>query len=163
MLQGRVAGANIQTNSGAPGGGVQVAFRGVTSVFGAQSPLYVVDGVIVSDAAIPNNQQVVTASNAGSNPSPLQQGQVNRIADLNPFDIENVEVLKGASAAAIYGSKAANGVVVITTKRGQSSEPRLNVTQRLGFFELAHKLGARAFNDSADAGTVLGDHAPSGP
>ncbi len=60
-LQGRVAGANIQTNSGAPGGGVQVSFRGTTSIFGAADPLYVVDGVIVSDVAIPNNQQVDTA------------------------------------------------------------------------------------------------------
>jgi len=148
MLQGRVAGANIQTNSGAPGGGVQVAFRGVTSVFGAQSPLYVVDGVIVSDAAIPNNQQVVTASNAGSNPSPLQQGQVNRIADLNPFDIENVEVLKGASASAVYGAKASNGVVIITTHRGDVGPPRFNVTQRFGSSELGKALGSRVFTQS---------------
>src|SRR5205807_1493435 len=83
----------------------------------------------------------------------------SRIADLNPYDIENVEVLKGASAAAIYGSKAANGVVVITTKRGQLGEPRFGVTQRLGFSELAHKLGARVFPDSAAAVTNLGDSA----
>ncbi len=162
MLQGRLAGANIQTNSGAPGGGVQVAFRGVTSVFGAQSPLYVVDGVIVSDAAIPNNQQVVTISNSGSNPSPLQQGQVNRIADLNPFDIENVEVLKGASASAVYGAKASNGVVIITTHRGDVGPPRFNITQRFGFSQLAKKLGSRVFRDSADAVTAFADSALMG-
>ena len=101
MLAGRVPGANIQTNSGAPGGGVQVALRGTTSVFGAATPLYVVDGVIVSDVAIPNNQEVITASNKGSNPSPLQQDQVNRAADLNSADIATLEILKGASASAI--------------------------------------------------------------
>ena len=156
-LQGRVAGANIQTNSGAPGGGVQVSFRGTTSIFGAADPLYVVDGVIVSDAAIPNNQQVVTASNQGSNPSALQQSQVNRIADLNPYDIENVEILKGASASAIYGAKASNGVVIISTNRGRSGPPRFSLTQRLGFSEIAKKLGSRSFADSLEAkDTILG-------
>src|SRR5207244_2590099 len=156
-VQGKVPGAVIQQNSGAPGGGIQVKLRGVSTINGLSSPLYVVDGVIMSDVAITNNQQVVTLSNQGSNPSPLQQNQVNRIADLNPYDIENVEVLKGASAAAIYGSKAANGVVVVTTKRGQPGEPRFNVTQRLGFSELAHELGSRVFRDSADAVTVYAD------
>src|SRR5881397_1794443 len=158
-IQAKVPGAVIHQNSGAPGGGIQVKLRGVSTLNGLSAPLYVVDGVIMSDVAIPNNQQVVTQSNTGSNPSPLQQNQVNRIADLNPYDIENVEVLKGASAAAIYGSKAANGVVVITTKRGQLGEPRFDVTQRLGFSEPAHKLGARVFPDSAAAVTNLGDSA----
>ena len=161
-VQGKVPGAVIQQNSGAPGGGIQVKLRGVSTINGLSSPLYVVDGVIMSDVAITNNQQVVTLSNQGSNPSPLQQNQVNRIADLNPYDIENVEVLKGASAAAIYGSKAANGVVVVTTKRGQPGEPRFNVTQRLGFSELAHELGSRVFRDSADAVTVYADSAAAG-
>jgi TonB-linked SusC/RagA family outer membrane protein len=161
-IQGKVAGGVIQQNSGAPGGGIQVKLRGVSTINGLSSPLYVVDGVIMSDVAITNNQQVVTLSNSGSNPSPLQQNQVNRIADLNPYDIENVEVLKGASAAAIYGSKAANGVVVVTTKRGQPGEPRFNVTQRLGFSELAHELGSRVFRDSADAVTVYADSAAAG-
>ena len=129
-IQGKVPGAVIQQNSGAPGGGIQVKLRGVSTLNGLSSPLYVVDGVIMSDVAITNNQQVVTLSNSGSNPSPLQQNQVNRIADLNPYDIDNVEVLKGGSAAAIYGSKAANGVVVITTKRGQLGVPHYTVTQR---------------------------------
>ncbi len=155
-IQGKVAGAAIQQNSGAPGGGIQVKLRGVSTLNGLSAPLYVVDGVIMSDVAISNNQEVVTLSNQGSNPSPLQQNQVNRIADLNPYDIENVEVLKGASAAAIYGSKAANGVVVITTKRGQPGEPRYNVTQRLGLFELGHKLGMHVYNDAAEVTPVFG-------
>jgi len=150
-IQGKVPGAVIQQNSGAPGGGIQVKLRGVSTLNGLSSPLYVVDGVIMSDVAIENNQQVITLSNSGSNPSPLQQNQVNRIADLNPYDIDNVEVLKGASAAAIYGSKAANGVVVITTKRGQYSEPRFNVSQRFGFSELSHKLGTHVYRDTTEA------------
>ncbi len=150
-LQGRVPGANIQANSGAPGGGIQVSFRGTTSIFGAADPLYVVDGVIVSDAAIPNNQQVVTQSNQGSNPSALQQSQVNRVADLNPYDIENVEILKGASASAIYGSKASNGVVIISTNRGAVGPARFQLAQRLGFSEIAKKLGSRTFKDSVEA------------
>jgi len=155
-IQGKVPGAVIQQNSNAPGGGIQVKLRGVSTLNGLSAPLYVVDGVIMSDVAITNNQQVVTLSNSGSNPSPLQQNQVNRIADLNPYDIDNIEVLKGASAAAIYGSKAANGVVVITTKRGQLGEPRFNVTQRLGFFELAHELGTHVYTDVADATSFFG-------
>jgi len=154
-LQGRVAGANIQTNSGAPGGGVQVSFRGTTSIFGAADPLYVVDGVIVSDVAIPNNQQVVTASNQGSNPSALQEGQVNRIADLNPYDIQSVEILKGASASAIYGAKASNGVVIISTNRGQVGPPRFSLSQRLGFSEIAKQLGSRTFRDSTEAADAI--------
>jgi len=82
-IQGKVPGAVIQQNSGAPGGGIQVKLRGVSTLNGLSAPLYVVDGVIMSDAAIPNNQEVVTLSNQGSNPSPLQQNQVNRIADLS--------------------------------------------------------------------------------
>ena len=155
-IQAKVPGAVIQQNSGAPGGGIQVKLRGVSTLNGLSAPLYVVDGVIMSDVAIPNNQEVVTLSNSGSNPSPLQQNQVNRIADLNPYDIDNVEVLKGASAAAIYGSKAANGVVVISTKRGQSGEPRFTVTQRLGFSELSHELGMHVYKDATEAATFYG-------
>ncbi|MEO5579267.1 MAG: TonB-dependent receptor plug domain-containing protein, partial [Gemmatimonadaceae bacterium] len=110
-IQGKVAGASITANSGAPGGGVQMRLRGTTSINAASEPLYVVDGVVMSNVAIPSNQNAVTRSTGGSNPNLTQDGQVNRIADLNPNDIENVEVLKGASASAIYGSRASNGVV----------------------------------------------------
>jgi hypothetical protein len=89
-LQGKIAGANIQTNSGAPGGGAQVALRGVTSIIGESAPLYVVDGVVVSDVAIPSNQNEVTRAAGGSNPALTQDAQVNRLADLNPYDIESI-------------------------------------------------------------------------
>ena len=143
-LQGKVAGATISANSGAPGGGMQVQFRGTSSIFAEADPLYVVDGVIVSNDAIASNANAITQAGAGGNASP-QDNAVNRIADINPNDIASIEFLKGASASAIYGSKATNGVVVITTKRGSSGAPEFSVIQRLGTFDLNHKIGSRRF------------------
>jgi TonB-linked SusC/RagA family outer membrane protein len=156
QLQGKLAGADIQTNSGAPGGGVQVRLRGVTSINSAAEPLYVVDGVIMSDVAIPPNSDPVTAARGGSNPEPTQENQVNRIADINPNDIERVEVLKGASASAIYGGRASNGVVIITTKRGTGGRANVNLTQRFGFFAIADKFGSRRFANAAEADAAFG-------
>lgn len=143
-LQGKLAGSNLQFNSGAPGGGAQLRLRGISTINGQSSPLYVIDGVIVSNVAIPPGTNAITAAAAGGSAS-VQDNPVNRIADLNPNDIETVEVLKGASAAALYGSKAANGVVVITTKRGRQGENRVDVTQRIGFAALSNKLPTRTF------------------
>ena len=148
-LQGKVAGAIITANSGAPGGGLQVRMRGVTSVFGNAQPLYVVDGVPVSNTVIQNGINSVTAANAGRAGTSALQTQdqgVNRIADLNPDDIERIEILKGPSAAAIYGSQAANGVILITTRRGAPGETRFSVTQRVGTHALSNTLGLRQFN-----------------
>lgn len=155
-LQGKVVGASIQSNSGAPGGGMQMRLRGVTSINGSSEPLYVVDGVVLSNIAIPSNQNAVTRSTQGSNPSLTQDAQVNRIADLNPNDIENIEVLKGASASAIYGSRASNGVVIITTRRGRAGERRMNATQRIGVSKVSNTLGSRTFTTLADATTAFG-------
>jgi len=150
VLQGKVAGVDIQSNSGAPGGGLQVRLRGVTSVNADAQPLYVVDGVIMADVAIPSNQNAVTQAAGGSNPALTQDGQVNRIADINPADIESIEILKGASAAAIYGGRASNGVVIITTKRGKPGATRVSVSQRFGTFALSNKLGDRRFANIAE-------------
>jgi TonB-dependent starch-binding outer membrane protein SusC len=155
-LQGKVVGASIQSNSGAPGGGMQMRMRGITSINAAAEPLYVVDGVVVSNVAIPSNQNAVTKSTGGSNPQLTQDAQVNRIADLNPNDIENIEVLKGASASAIYGSRASNGVVIITTRRGRSGARTLNATQRFGFSKISNTLGSRTFTSLADATAAFG-------
>ena len=158
-LQGRIAGANVQANNGAPGGGIQVQLRGTSSIIGDHRPLYVVDGVIVSNDEIASNVHVVTVSSS----SPVRGGQQdnapNRIADLNPNDIESIEILKGASASAIYGSKATNGVVLITTKRGLVGAPRFNFTQRLGFFQKANDLGLREFATLDDAVDAFGPNA----
>jgi TonB-linked SusC/RagA family outer membrane protein len=155
-LQGKVVGASIQSNSGAPGGGMQMRLRGVTSINGSSEPLYVVDGVVLSNVAIPSNQNAVTKSTQGSNPSLTQDNQVNRIADLNPNDIENIEVLKGASASAIYGSRASNGVVIITTRRGSPGERRISATQRIGASKISNTLGSRTFNTLAEATAAWG-------
>jgi TonB-linked SusC/RagA family outer membrane protein len=156
QLTGKVAGALIETNSGAPGGGVQVRLRGTSTINGASEPLYVVDGVIVSNAAIPSNQNAITLASGGSNPSLTQDALVNRIVDLNPEDIERIEVLKGASAAASYGSKAANGVVIITTKRGTPGDLDFRLSQRFGMFSLSNKLGSRTFQTEDDVMNAFG-------
>jgi TonB-linked SusC/RagA family outer membrane protein len=143
-LQGKVAGATIRTNSGAPGGGVQIRLRGPTSLTGNATPLYVVDGVIMSDVSIAGGQNAISRASTGATTFNSNQDVLaNRISDLNPNDIENVEVLKGASAASIYGSRAAAGVIVITTKRGRAGAPRFSFSQRVGYAELSNELGAR--------------------
>jgi len=149
-LQGKIPGALIQMNSGAPGGGGQINLRGVTTINGGVDPLIVVDGMVIANDAIQSNMDAITAAAAGGNPNP-QDNAVNRIADLNPHDIQSVEVLKGASAASIYGAQAANGVIIINTRRGQPGKPRFSVTQRFGTASAAKTLGARAFRDSAEA------------
>ena len=147
-LQGKVAGAVISTNSGAPGGGSQVQLRGVSSINASSSPLYVVDGVLVSNQSFGNGLNSLTSAGAGISAS--QDQAANRIADLNPQDIESIEVLKGPSAGAIYGSKAANGVIVIRTKRGQNGKPAFNFIQRVGTFQLQkeRKLDLRCFTEA---------------
>jgi TonB-linked SusC/RagA family outer membrane protein len=157
-LQGKVPGALIQANSGAPGGGYQMSLRGVSTIIGDVNPLFVVDGIVVSNAAIPNGANAVTQAQAGGNPR-NQDNAVNRIADLNPEDVERIEVLKGGSAAAIYGSKATNGVVIITTKRGQLGRPQFNISQKFGFSSRANELGQRTFGTLAEALSVFTDTA----
>ena len=103
-LQGKIAGAMISSNSGAPGGGTQVQLRGVSSILGAYSPLYVVDGVIVNNSTINGGLNVITNASRGGNLGNMSSSQdqsVNRIADLNPNDIESIQVLKGPSASSI--------------------------------------------------------------
>ncbi len=155
-LQGKVAGAVIETNSGAPGGGVQVRLRGVTTINGTSDPLYVIDGVVASNIAIPSNANAITKAAGGSNPSLDQDAVVNRIVDINPADIESIEILKGPSAAAIYGAKAASGVVLITTRRGRPGPTSFSITQRFGFFDLSKKLGFRTFETADEAASAFG-------
>jgi TonB-dependent starch-binding outer membrane protein SusC len=143
-LQGKVVGAAINMNSGAPGGGAQVQIRGVTSLIGNGEPLYVVDGVLVSNAAISSGINSISRG-SGSGISSNQDNLTNRLADVNPNDIADVQVLKGAAASAIYGSKATNGVIVITTKRGAVGAPRVSLTQRLGRYESVRLPGSRRF------------------
>ena len=144
-LQGQIPGALIQQNNGgAPGGGMQIQIRGITSINASAAPLYVLDGVIIDNDTQNGGNNAITAAAGGVAPSEQDLG-VNRIADLNPEDIENIQVLKGASASAIYGSKASAGVVIITTKKGTSGKPRWTFTQDVGHFSDAHYLNIRQF------------------
>ena len=155
-LQGKIPGAVITSNSGAPGGGTQIQLRGVTSINASSSPLYVIDGIVVNNTAIQNGLNAITGA-AGGNLASNQDQQVNRVADINPQDIETIEVLKGASAGAIYGSRGSNGVIVITTKRGTAGAPIVGFTQRLGTQSLSNKLGSRCFTSGQDYADWTGD------
>ncbi|MEM7163398.1 MAG: SusC/RagA family TonB-linked outer membrane protein [Bacteroidota bacterium] len=145
-LQGQFAGAEIKSASGAPGGGFSVKMRGVTSVFGNQQPLYILDGVFLNNSTISSGVNTVSEAAGGGNTSTNQDDASNRIADIDPEDIESVEVLKGASAAAIYGSRAAGGVVIITTKRGKAGKARVSLSQTIGTIRPISLLGTRDWN-----------------
>ena len=149
-IQGRAAGVYIQSNNGKLGQGIQVRVRGSSSVSASNQPLYVVDGVPVTTEDLSINT-----------------AQTNPLSDINPNDIESIEVLKDASAAAIYGSRAANGVVLITTKKGKSGKTQFNVDLLWGTSEPSNKvdwlnrdqyfeLFDEAFANSSSDGTVNG-------
>lgn len=147
---GKFAGITIRQNTGAPGGGMSVNLRGVSTITGTGQPLYIIDGVIMSNDAIQGGLDVIT--NAVGFGAALPQGQPsNRIADLNPNDIEDIQVLKGGSAAAVYGSKAAAGVIIITTKKGSAGKTRIDVSQQIGFNSLLRKQGTARFSTGADS------------
>lgn len=150
-LYGKVTGAEISANSGAPGGGISIRLRGISTINGSSQPLYIVDGVYYDNSAIANGSNAVTAAASGGSSS-NQDNPVNRIADLNPDDIKSIEILKGASAAAIYGQRASGGVVIITTKRGTKGGAQYSFSQSLGFTTISKKLGQREFSaDEAEA------------
>lgn len=147
-LYGKFTGAEIKANSGAPGGGISMRLRGVTSIFGDQQPLFIVDGIYVDNSTIGFGNNVVSLAAGGGNPSTNQDDATNRIADLEPLDIQNVEILKGASAAAIYGARAAGGVVIITTKRGRKGKPRVSMSHTVGLRQATRLLGLRDWDQS---------------
>lgn len=133
-LQGKIPGAQITQNSGDPAGGFSIRLRGPSTIKGSSEPLYVIDGVVASNLTVNvTNLNIVTRDAA--------PGQ-NRMADINPNDIESLNILNGAAAAAIYGSRASNGVVIITTKQGQSFEdgPELFFKQTVSTNSLRKKL-----------------------
>ncbi len=145
-LQGKVAGALVTKSSGAPGGGISIKLRGVTSVNGNSQPLYIVDGVYVNNSSVSGaGLNFVSGAASGGNAS-SQDNPSNRIADLNPEDIESVEILKGASAAAIYGSRGAAGVVIITTKKGKAGRTKVTLNQDVGINSIINYRGVRNFN-----------------
>ncbi len=124
-LVGQMAGVQVKQTTGVPGKGFSIQVRGKGSISASNEPLYVIDG-------FPLEQAASNASGDFSTGSPLD--------NINPNDIENIQVLKDAASAAIYGSRAANGVVLITTKQGKSGKPQLNVNVYTGYSERSRKL-----------------------
>jgi TonB-dependent starch-binding outer membrane protein SusC len=125
-LQGKTTGIQIIQNSGTPGGGMTVRIRGNSSISAGNQPLYVIDGI------------PVTTGDFGQ--IGFSGQTIDAVSDLNPNEIESISVLKDASAAAIYGARASNGVVLITTKRGQSQKTRINLSTYYGFKQPEKKL-----------------------
>jgi TonB-linked SusC/RagA family outer membrane protein len=129
-LQGKVAGVVVQQVSGQPGGGVSIQIRGVSSISGTNSPLYVIDGIIIPPTNDPGK---------GGNP----------LNAINPNEIASIDVLKDASATAIYGSQATNGVIVITTKRGKQGAPQISYDFYSGYQVIAKRLPTMNLQDHA--------------
>ncbi len=130
LIQGRAAGVSVTNNSGEPGSGINIRIRGTTSVRSGNNPLFVVDGVPLSgDETTGGNSDGGLGRQAARNP----------LNFLNPNDIASIDILKDASATAIYGSRGANGVVIITTKSGQSGKGVLEYGYTLGFGKIAKK------------------------
>ncbi len=134
ILNGRVMGAQVTQNSGDPAGGISIKLRGVGSIFGSSEPLYIVDGVIID-----NSSANVINLSADAQGARIQSG-TNRLVDINPNDIERIEVINGAAAAAIYGSRASNGVVQIFTKKGTGGKPQVILTTSVQHNSLRKKL-----------------------
>jgi TonB-linked SusC/RagA family outer membrane protein len=138
ILNGRIMGAQVTQNSGDPAGGISIKLRGVGSIFGSSEPLYIVDGVIIDNGSV----NVINLS-ADAQGARIQTG-TNRLVDINPNDVERIEVINGAAAAAIYGSRASNGVVQIFTKKGKSGKPKVTFTTSVQHNSLRKRL---EFND----------------
>lgn len=151
-LYGKLTGANIVKNSGAPGGGISIRLRGVSSIIGQNQPLIIVDGVYLDNSEIPSGIRFASGANAGN-----EEQSSNRLADLSSNDIERVEVLKGASAAAIYGTRANAGVMIITTKKGNAGKTRFNFEQLVGTARAIKFLGQRNYDSEAKVRSYFGD------
>ena len=138
-LQGKVAGVQVQQSDGAPGAGTSITVRGANSFTTSSQPLYIVDGVPYNE-----NPNATPSSAADNNPQ-----ETNPLSFINPNDIDKIEVLKDASATAIYGSRGANGVVIITTKKGQTGKPKIELNASFGITTLAKRI------DVLDAPTYM--------
>lgn len=143
LLQGKAAGVTVTSNGGQPGGGVSVRVRGVTSI-NSNDPLFVIDGV-----PFVNGNTVSSTGYAGLGGGDGQTGN-SVMASLNPNDIESIDVLKDASAQAIYGSQAANGVIMITTKSGKAGEGKINYEAYYGVAEVANRLDLMNLREFAE-------------
>lgn len=130
-MAGQVSGVQITQTQGAPGMAPTIKVRGATSINAGTTPLYVIDGVPLEDD---------TDSGNGTNGGSLQYSNHNPMNNINPNDIESIEVLKDAASAAIYGSRGANGVVLITTKQGKAGKTKVNLSYEIGMSKVNRKI-----------------------
>ncbi|MDP4240457.1 MAG: SusC/RagA family TonB-linked outer membrane protein [Bacteroidota bacterium] len=140
-LYGKIPGASIRSNSGAPGGGTAILLRGLSTLQGNSQPLYIIDGVYLNNNSLPTGKSTLTAAGTSR-----EDDVSNRLADINPDDIEKIEVLKGASASAIYGTRANAGVIIITTKKGKSGKTKISFGQDIGFATIGKYIGSASWD-----------------
>ncbi|MES2063617.1 MAG: SusC/RagA family TonB-linked outer membrane protein [Bacteroidota bacterium] len=140
-LYGKIPGAQIRANSGAPGGGISILLRGVSTLQGSSQPLYIIDGVYLNNNTLSTGRSSVTGAGASN-----QDDSGNRLADINADDIDKIEVLKGASASAIYGTRANAGVIIITTKKGKAGKTKVSFGQDLGFSTIQKYVGSASWD-----------------
>lgn len=143
LMQGKIAGVRIVQSSGEPGAGVNVSIRGIGSIRSGSTPLFVVDGVPLSNDAVSATGPNIGLGNAQAK---------NPLNFLNTSDIESITVLKDASAAAIYGARGSNGIVLVTTKRGKRGEPMFTYDTYLGFSSVIKKLDLLTADEYRAAG-----------
>lgn len=156
-LQGKVAGVRIQNSGGAPGAGTSILIRGMTSMTSSQTnqPLFVIDGVPMSNQTVASS--VLPSTGSVATTSTEQYSFSNRAIDINPDDIESLNVLKGPAATALYGLRASNGAVMITTKRGKSGKPLISYTGSVGWDEVNKTPGIqRAYREGASGVRRIG-------
>lgn len=151
LLGGRAAGVQMTQNSGAPGGGVSLRIRGVSSINLTNEPLYVIDGVPVNSDATDEAEGFDWAGGGNG------QSAVNILSTINPNDIESITVLKDASAQAIYGSRAAAGVIIVTTKRGKKGEAQFNYDGSYGIQQVTTTLDMMDLRQYADYQNEMAD------
>ncbi len=135
LVQGKISGVNVSLNSGKPGGSTTVRVRGGTSISASNDPLYVIDGVPIS-----SNSSASSANISGNGTDFFDQEPINPLMTLNPNDIESINVLKDASATAIYGSRGANGVIMITTKKGKAGKAQVSYDVSTSIANVANTL-----------------------
>lgn len=155
MLQGKAAGVTVTNNSGQPGSSVSVKIRGASSLTGSNEPLYVIDGIPISGDA--TNKSTHGTPIAGSNFSNQGSNAVSPLSMLNPNDIESMDILKDASATAIYGSRGANGVVIITTKSGKKGAGKLTYDTFLSMQQQSNLLETMNLRQYAELQNALAD------
>ena len=133
-LAGKASNVEILATNGDPGAGTNFRIRGANTILGSSAPLIILDGVPMNNSTVYGGAGGLTGTRSGG------VSNQSRINDINPNDIESIQVLKGASAASLWGSRAANGVLVITTKDGKSGKPKINFTSSVSFDVISERL-----------------------